>query len=82
MDVANITGANNFTKADAMVVTNAHEDEHNLNIEDTSTIKGRSEGIPSSRDPEAAATKVEMTTAVQIGIKRDPVNAEKFLNSN
>ncbi|SHM67826.1 RHS repeat-associated core domain-containing protein [Chryseobacterium carnipullorum] len=82
VDAANITGANNFTKADAMVVTNAHENEHDLNIEDTSTIKGRSEGVHSPRDPEAAATKVETTTAVQIGIKRDPANAEKILNSN
>ncbi|MGD1318493.1 hypothetical protein [Chryseobacterium sp. 2R14A] len=65
-----------------MVVTKAHEDEHDLNTEDISTIKGRSEGISSSRDPEATATKVEMTTSVQIGVKRDPVNAEKILNSN
>ncbi|WP_228452024.1 RHS repeat domain-containing protein [Chryseobacterium sp. G0186] len=80
VDAANITAASNFTKADAMVVTNAHENEHDLNTEDISSIKGRSEGVPSNRDPEAAATKVEITTAVQIGVKRDPANAEKLLN--
>ncbi len=82
IDAINVTGAKNFTKADAMTAVNAHENEHDLNTEDISSIKGRSEGIPSSRDPEAAAYDVTTRTAVQIGIKRDPANVEKILNSN
>jgi RHS repeat-associated protein len=82
IDAINITGSNNFSKADAMTAVNAHENEHDLNKEDISSIKGRSEGTPSSRDPEAAAYDVTTRTAVQIGIKRDPANTEKLLNSN
>lgn len=77
VDAKNLTDAKNFTKDDAMVSTNAHEDEHDLNIEDISSIKGRSEGIASSRDPEAAAKDVSNRVSIQIGIKRDPENAEK-----
>ncbi len=46
-------------KESEMVVTNAHENEHDLNTKDIEAIKERGEGKSNNRNVEVEATKVE-----------------------